>query len=97
MIGMAVGTKVKESTIEKAVTQYAKARGWLSYKWLSFNQRGVPDRLFFKNGHIRIIEFKQPQGKLTALQSHVHQQLTKQGFAVHVVNNIDQGKEIFSG
>lgn len=88
--------KAKESTIEKAVTQYAKARGWLSYKWLSFNQRGLPDRLFFKEGQICIIEFKRPEGKLTALQSHVHQQLCSEGFSVHVVNNIEQGKDLFN-
>ena len=86
---------MKESTIEKAVTQYAKARGWLSYKWLSFNQRGLPDRLFFKDGQLRIIEFKRPEGKLTALQSYVHQQLHNQGFPVHVINNIAQGKDLF--
>lgn len=86
---------MKESTIEKAVTAYAKSKGWLSYKWLSLNQRGVPDRLFFKAGKVKLIEFKRPAGKVTPLQACVHRQLGHQGFMVNVVNSIEQGKDLF--
>ena len=52
--------KISEAQIEKKVTQYAKRAGWLSYKWVSPSQRWVPDRLYFKDGEVKMVEFKAP-------------------------------------
>ncbi len=82
---------MNESIIEKHVTQYAKSKGWLTYKWHATHQKGVPDRLFFKQGKLVIIEFKRPGVKPTALQLYTHQQLSSEGFTVHVVDNVTQG------
>ncbi|WP_440682088.1 hypothetical protein [Cysteiniphilum halobium] len=85
---------LKESTIEKRVTQYAKSHGWLSYKWHTTHQKGLPDRLFLKQGNILMVEFKAQGAKPTKLQCHTHQQLIEQGFNVHVIDNIEQGKQL---
>lgn len=85
---------MRESYIEKKVTQIAKANGWLSYKWVSPSQRGVPDRLYFKNGHLKIVEFKAPNKKPTPYQQAIHRRLEAVGWEVHIIDNIDEGKAL---
>ena len=62
---------MRESVVENKVRLFAKSKGWLSYKWKSANRRGVPDRLFFKNGRLIIIEFKAPGEVPTKKQEKV--------------------------
>ena len=85
---------MRESVVEKKVTDYAKANGWLSYKWVSPSQRGVPDRMYFKNGSLVIVEFKAP-GKLpTPYQQAIHRKLKAVGFIVHIIDDIGKGKAL---
>ena len=49
---------MRESKIEKEVSRYAKDKGWLTYKFKSPGQRGVPDKIFMRNGIMFLIEFK---------------------------------------
>jgi len=87
---------MRESHVEKAVVAFAVLQGWLSYKWKSANTAGLPDRLFFKNGRVIMIEFKAP-GKLPRKkQLLVHARLKKQGFEVYVIDNIEKGKRLFA-
>ena len=85
---------MRESYIERKVTEAAKANGWLSYKWVSPSQRGVPDRLYFKNGHLMIVEFKAPNKKPTPYQEAIHRRLAAVGWHVHIIDNIDEGKAL---
>ena len=84
-----------ESEIEKGVTAYAISKGWLAYKWVSPGHRGVPDRLYFKNGGIKIVEFKSAGKKPTVMQKLVHQKLEKENFKVDVIDDLCQGKKLF--
>jgi len=87
---------MRESVIEKKVSDYAKLLGWLSYKFTSPQNRGVPDHIYFREGHTILIEFKAP-GKLpTKLQQKHIQRLQDQLIHVYVVDDIEQGKEIFN-
>ena len=86
--------KVRESNIEKKVCEYAKSKGWLNYKWVSPNNRGVPDRLFFKAGKMVIVEFKAANKKATKLQQYHINLLQQHSFSVHVIDNIEAGKEL---
>ena len=87
---------MRESVIEKKVSDYAKLLGWLSYKFTSPSNRGVPDHIYFREGHTILIEFKAP-GKLpTKLQQKHIQRLQDQLIHVYVVDDIEQGKEIFN-
>jgi|TARA_R110002096_G_scaffold90560_4_gene205321 hypothetical protein len=86
---------MRESEIEKKVTAYATSKGWLSYKWVSPGHRGVPDRLYFRSGIIKIIEFKAKGKRPTMMQEIVHQKLTNESFRVEVVDNLWHGKELF--
>jgi hypothetical protein len=85
---------ISEATIEKTVCNYAKQHGWLTFKWASMYQKGLPDRLFFKEGQLVVAEFKRISGKLTPMQHLIHQQLETQGFAVNVIKSIEAGKQL---
>ncbi len=87
---------MRESVIEKKVTQYAQQQGWLSYKWTSPNHRAVPDRLYFKAGKVLLVEYKAPGKKPTKLQAYVHQKLKAEGFNVHVIDSITTGQQLFT-
>lgn len=87
---------MRESTIEKQITLYAKQQGWISYKWSSPNSRGVPDRLYFKAGIVLLVEFKAPGKKPTKLQTNIHQKLRANNFIVHVIDSIETGKQLFA-
>lgn len=86
----------RESYIERKVTGHATANGWRSYKWSSPNNRGVPDRLYFKAARAIIIEFKAPGKRPTKLQLATHRKLEDQGFHVHVIDDIEAGKRLFA-
>lgn len=84
-----------ESEIEKGVTAYAIRKGWLAYKWVSPGHRGVPDRLYFKSGKIKIVEFKSAGKKPTTLQKFIHEKLEGENFKVDVIDDLCQGKKLF--
>ena len=85
---------MRESYIETRVTQAAKANGWLAYKWVSPSQRGVPDRLYFKDGQLVIVEFKAPNKNPTPYQAAIHRRLHAVGWVVHIIDDIAKGKEL---
>ena len=87
---------MRESYIERKVTEYARKQGWISYKWVSPSHRGVPDRQYFKAGVLIIIEFKAPGKRPPKLQQSVHRDLAAEGFQVHVIDSIDAGKKLFT-
>lgn len=83
-----------ESKIEKSVKAYAKALGWLSYKFTSA-QKGVPDQIFIGHCRVIFIEFKQLGKKPTPLQAKTHKTMREHGAKVYVIDSIDAGKELF--
>jgi len=85
---------LRESVVEKKVTDYAKSQGWLSFKWVSPSQRGVPDRLYFRKGSLVIVEFKAPGKKATPYQQSIHKRLLAAGWTVHIIDDIEKGKEL---
>jgi len=87
---------MRESLIEQTVSKFAKRNGWLTFKWVSPNNRGVPDRLFFRAGQLVLVEFKATGQKLTKLQALVHKKLEGEGFRVHVVDSIEEGIALFA-
>ena len=83
--------KISEAQIEKKVTEHAKKAGWLSYKWVSPSQRWVPDRLYFKNGQVKMIEVKAPGQFPTKGQAIIHKMLRSEGCTVHVIDTVEKG------
>ena len=87
--------KISEAQIEKKVTEHAKRAGWLSYKWVSPSQRWVPDRLYFKNGQVKMIEFKAPGQFPPKGQAIIHKMLRSEGCTVHVIDTVEKGVALF--
>lgn len=80
-----------ERHIEKAVREAALKMGYLTYKFTSVSNRGVPDRLFINpHGYMFFIEFKTKEGKVTALQSKIFEDLGKYKVDVFIMNDIDR-------
>lgn len=85
---------MKESTIETKVCNYAKSKGWLVYKFVSPSNKGVPDRIFMKEGLVFFMEFKQEGKKLTKLQQKIANDIVEQNIKVFVVDNVMSGIRI---
>lgn len=83
-----------ESEIEKKVSDHAKAKNWLSYKFTSPSSKGVPDRIYLKNGIAFFIEFKAKGKKPTKLQRHVIEKIHRQGVDVHIIDSVETGKKV---
>lgn len=68
-----------EKKLEKRCCDVARANGWWTRKFSSPSNRGVPDRIFLKEGVVWFVEFKVPGNTPTKLQAHEIQQITDHG------------------
>jgi len=82
-----------ESAIESAVCKYAKSKGWLVYKFVSPNNRGVPDRIMLRNGVIIFVEFKATGKQPTTLQQYIIKRIRGEKFKVYVIDSVEIGKK----
>ena len=81
-----------ESTIERSVCAYAKAKGCIVLKLSGQNQRGQPDRMFVREGRVLFVEFKAPGKRPTALQERWIDDLRRQGMLATSCDDIEKGK-----
>lgn len=87
---------IRERDIEAKAVKLAKDNGWLTYKFVSPSQRGVPDRIFIKDGIVVFIEFKAPGKKPTALQAATIKKMQAQGCEVHVCDSVEGAVDALS-
>lgn len=80
--------------IEKKVSDYAKSKGMLSYKFTSPSCRGVCDRVYLYKGKVFFIEFKALGKKPSPLQERHHRRLKEQGVSFYVVDDVELGKKV---
>jgi len=80
----------REAPIEDDCIAFAENRGWMVRKMVYPSRRGCPDRFFFKEGRLVIMEFKR-QHKVDAdpLQVREHRRYAAAGWTVHIVNDRD--------
>lgn len=78
-----------ESTIEKKVVAYCNKRGLLTYKFVSPNNRGVPDRIIMGHSSILFLELKAPGQKPTLLQEREHRRIGATGHYVLTADSYD--------
>jgi hypothetical protein len=89
--------KMKESEIEKKVSDYVKSQGGLCYKFTSPARRAVPDRIvILPNIPIFFIEFKASGECATPAQVREHTRLRKRGVNVYVVDDVDGGRALIN-
>ena len=81
-----------EKQIESKVVKKAKELGFLTYKFSSPSNRGVPDRIFISpHGEVFFIEFKSAKGKLSQLQEKTIKDIEQYHVNVFVIYAIDEG------
>ncbi len=86
-----------EASVEEAVVAWAEANGWLVRKMQYPGRRGCPDRFFFKNGELVIVEFKRAgKTKADPLQVREHKRYNAACWNVYIVNNFDEGVRILT-
>ena len=83
---------MKEKQIESKIVKKAKELGFLTYKFSSPSNRGVPDRIFINPfGKVFFIEFKSEKGKLTQLQKKVINDIEQFRVPVYVISDLNHG------
>jgi hypothetical protein len=86
-----------EKQIESKIVKKAKELGFLTYKFSSPSNRGVPDRIFISpHGEVFFIEFKSEKGKLTKLQEKVIKDICNYGVGVFIINSVEVGLQILT-
>lgn len=86
---------MKESTLEKNAVKMAKQLGWLSYKFTSPQNSGVPDRLFIRDGQTIFVEFKRLGEQPRPLQMKVINDMRLYGATVYVIDNLKDAENVF--
>ena len=84
---------MKEKLIEADGVKWATDRGWLVYKWSSPGNRGVHDRLHFKNGCTFTIEYKTTGRKATPLQYETAKKLKRVGIPCRCFDNVQDTRQ----
>lgn len=82
-----------EKKTEKQCCNVAKANGWWTRKFASPSNRGVPDRMFIKDGRVVFIEFKAPGNEPTNLQDHTMGEMREHGAEVYWTDNVADFKK----
>lgn len=85
---------MQEKQIETKSAKWAKDNGWYTRKFSSPSHRGVPDRIFLKNGVVVFIEFKTEKGVVSVLQQKELNEITQLGGNAHVCRSVEECKKI---
>lgn len=85
---------MKESELERKLTEFCKKEGILTYKFVSVNNKGVPDRIYMFAGKVLFVELKVGNNKPTLLQQSNLKKIMKQGVPAYWVNTLEDGKEL---
>lgn len=86
---------MREKTIEQKLVQAVKSVGGIAPKFISPGFDGMPDRLvLLPRGKIAFVEVKRYGEKPRPLQEARHGMLRRLGFAVYVLDNGAQIREI---
>lgn len=85
---------MKESELERYVIRCCLSYGMMTFKFVSPNNRGVPDRIIISNGRVLFLELKQPGKKPTKLQELVLSRLRAAGCKAFWTDSKDEAKHI---
>lgn len=78
-----------ESVIEDTTVAWAEMEGWTARKLRYIGRRGAADRLFYGRGRLVLIEFKDPDGEMSALQAREYRRMKDAGVEeIYVVDNL---------
>jgi hypothetical protein len=82
---------MRETVIERRLTQAVRKAGGVAYKFVSPGHSGVPDRLIIlPSGRVIFVELKTETGKLSKLQIATQALMRKMGVDVRTLYGADQ-------
>ena len=83
-----------EAKVERGIKDWAKKRGWDSWKWTSPAKASVPDQIFLRNGVVVFIEMKATGKKPTGPQYRELQKIRDNGGNAHWADSVEVGRMI---
>jgi len=84
-----------ESSIQSKIVATLTRAGYIVLRNTVCNLKGWPDLTVYRRGRTAFIEVKRPGKEPTELQAHRHKQLRAEGFDVHVIDSVEQVRDIF--
>ena len=88
---------MKESQIEKSLTEKVKKAGGLSYKFCSPNNPGVPDRIVITPaGQVIFVELKTEIGRMAKIQDWQIRRMRDCGCDVRVLRGMKEVREFMA-
>lgn len=89
--------KMLEKEIEKFLVRQVKKLGGISFKFISPDNAGVPDRIvILPSGKVIFVELKTDKGKLTKLQEVQIKKISDLGADARVLRGIEGVKEFIN-
>lgn len=79
---------MREADIEKMLVQAIEEIGGKAFKFASFSNAGVPDRIVLLDGKAYFVELKAPGQELRPLQEYRRRQFEGLGFEVFIVDSM---------
>lgn len=84
---------MRESALEKRITEYAEASGWWALKIMRASKRAVMDRVFINQGFHLWAEIKRPGEKPTEQQKLRAKEMRGFGATCVVWDNFEDAKK----
>lgn len=86
-----------EKDIESWLNKRVREIGGISFKFVSPNNPGVPDRIYiFPGGRVYFVELKTEMGRMSNIQKWQRQRLQDMGCRFHLVKGMEQAKEFIN-
>lgn len=79
---------MKESQIEKKLIQETERLNGKCFKFSSYGNNGVPDRIVLLDGKCYFVELKAPGKPLRPIQDYRKREFQKLGFTVRVIDSL---------
>ena len=86
---------MKESDIQKQISDWLKAEGHWAVKTITTNRNGTPDILVCVDGQFVGIEVKTPQGRVSPIQTYQIKQIQKSDGHAFVARSLAEVKDYF--
>jgi len=83
--------KKPETIIEESIVSWAEGKGIITRKLSYEGRNGAPDRIFFYNKLVALIEFKKPGGKIKPHQFIEIESLAGVGVEVPIIDSLPAG------
>ncbi len=84
----------KEKKIEEGLVRFCREHQIYTRKFASPSNRGVPDRIFCKDGKVVFMELKRPGNTPTTLQHHELDTLRKHGMIATWCDSYEKAVQI---